>query len=317
MGGASGDGTVFELAHGSGTITALASFNGTNGSEPEGSLIMDSSGNLYGTANTGGTYSDGTVFELTHGSGTITALASFNDANGEAPIDGLIMDTSGNLYGSTRSGGAFVRGTVFELAKGSGTITTLASFNGSDGAFPYGGVIMDSSGNLYGTTSAGAGSSSYGTVFELAHGSGTITTLASFNSTNGCYPAAGLIMDSSGNLYWHNDGWRRPVIGTVFEFTRADALPALRISGQRSSTGAASRTFTATVPNALSITDNDYAGTVDVTTNGGTADLTANDTAPEMGTSPFSGFAPRRKGRPSSTDTLLSSIASSLSADGS
>ncbi len=316
-GGASGDGTVFELAHGSGTITDLASFNGNNGEGPRGALIMDSSGNLYGTTYAGGKAEDGTVFELAHGSGTITTLASFNGTNGASPWAGLIMDGSGNLYGTTYAGGASGYGTVFELADGSGTITALASFNGGDGKFPYGGVIMDSSGNLYGTTSTGIGYSYLGTVFELAHGSGTITTLVGFGLGTGMNPDGGLIMDSSGNLYGTTTDGGATVIGTVFEFTRADALPALRISGQRSSTGAASRTFTATVPNALSITDNDYAGTVNVTTNGGTADLTANDTAPEMGTSPFSGFAPRRKGRPSSTDTLLSSIASSLSADGS
>ena len=80
----------------------------------------------------GGTASDGTVFELAHGSGTITTLASFNGTNGADPVAALIMDSSGNLYGTT------IRrrlddGTVFELAKGSGTITTLASFNGTDG----------------------------------------------------------------------------------------------------------------------------------------------------------------------------------------
>ena len=99
-------------------------------------------------------------------------------------------------------------GTVFELAKGSGTITTLASFNGTDGANPYGGLIMDSSGNLYGTAADG-GASGDGTVFELAKGSGTITTLASFNGTNGANPYGGLIMDSSGNLYGTTEYRRR------------------------------------------------------------------------------------------------------------
>ena len=83
LGGASSDGTVFELAHGSGTITTLASFNGTNGAPPQAGLIMDGSGNLYGTTDEGGASSDGTVFELAQGSGTITTLASFNGTNGE------------------------------------------------------------------------------------------------------------------------------------------------------------------------------------------------------------------------------------------
>ena len=161
---------------------------------------MDSSGNLYGTSETGGASNDGTVFEVAQASGTATTLASFNGTDGETPLAGLIMDSSGNLYGTTEVGGASKDGTVFELAKGSGTITTLASFNGTDGANPYAALVMDSSGNLYGTASAG-GASKDGTVFELAKGSGTITTLASFNGTDGNEPYGGVIMDSNGNLY--------------------------------------------------------------------------------------------------------------------
>ncbi len=180
-GGAYDYGAVFELADGSGTITPLASFNGTDGARPDGALIMDSSGNLYGTTTYGGASSDGTVFELAKGSGTITTLASFNGTDGANPYATLVMDSSGNLYGTTAGGGASNDGTVFELASGSGTITTLASFNGTNGANPLAGLIMDSSGNLYGTTESG-GASSDGTVFELAKGSSTITTLASFNN---------------------------------------------------------------------------------------------------------------------------------------
>ncbi len=103
---------------------------------PMPALIMDSSGNLYGTAERGGAHGDGTVFELATGSSTITALASFNGTNGEDPYAGVIMDSSGNLYGTTYGGGASGDGTVFELAKGSSTITTLASFNGTNGEDP-------------------------------------------------------------------------------------------------------------------------------------------------------------------------------------
>jgi len=79
------------------SLTALASFNGTNGANPHDALIMDSSGNLYGTAQIGGASGDGTVFELAHGSQTITTLASFNGTNGKNPYAGLIMDSGGNL----------------------------------------------------------------------------------------------------------------------------------------------------------------------------------------------------------------------------
>ncbi len=212
-----GYGTVFELAHGSGTISTLASFNGTNGANPYVAvLIMDSSGNLYGTAPLGGASGAGTVFELAHGSGTIAALASFNSTNGVSPYAALIMDSSGNLYGTTIQGGASNDGTVFEVAHGSGTITTLASFGGFDGAYPWAALIMDSSGNLYGTT-GGGGDYNDGTVFELAHGSGTVTTLASLNAVVGQFPEAGLIMDSGGNLYGTAHAGSSSNDGTVFE----------------------------------------------------------------------------------------------------
>jgi uncharacterized repeat protein (TIGR03803 family) len=127
---------------------------------------MDSSGNFYGTTYTGGATGDGTVFELTQGSGTITALASFSGTDGSNPHASLIMDGGGNLYGTTAGGGASGNGTVFELAQGRGTITTLASFNGAMGSAPNAELIMDSRGDLYGTSVAG-GAAGLGTVFEL------------------------------------------------------------------------------------------------------------------------------------------------------
>ena len=222
LGGANNVGTVFELAKGSGTITTLASFNSTDGAYPTSSLIVDSSGNLYGTAAIGGANDDGTLFELAKGSGTITTLASFNSTSGQGPPAGLIMDSSGNLYGTAVIGGANDDGTVFELASGSSTITALASFNGTNGSEPFAGLIMDSTGNLYGTTKTG-GASGDGTVFELAKGSSTITDLVSFNGSNGSQPFAGLIMDSSGDLYGTTYEGGASGDGTVFEVAQAAA----------------------------------------------------------------------------------------------
>jgi uncharacterized repeat protein (TIGR03803 family) len=220
-GGASNDGTVFELAHGSGKITTLASFDGTDGADPYGALVMDKSGNLYGATFEGGASNDGPVFELPHGSSKITTLASFDGTDGANPHAALIMDSSGNLYGTTTEGGASDDGVLFELAHGSRTITALASFNGTDGEWPWGGLIMDGNGDLYGTAVMG-GASGEGTVFELAKGSGKITALASFNGTDGANPYAGLIMDSSGNLYGTATGGGAASDGTVFELTGAD-----------------------------------------------------------------------------------------------
>src|SRR5262249_53881189 len=146
---------------------------------PYAGLVLDSSGNLFGTAQQGGSYGYGTVFEVAAGSGTITTLASFKIGNASCTETELILDSSGNLFGTAAFGGASGLGTVFEVASGSGTITSLASFDQTNGAYPYAGLVLDSSGNLFGTTQQG-GSYGYGTVFEVAAGSGTITPLASF-----------------------------------------------------------------------------------------------------------------------------------------
>ena len=191
---------MFEVQAGSGTITTLASFNLSNGANPDARLVEDSSGNLFGTTYMGGANGDGTVFEVQAGSGTITTLASFNGTNGQWSEAGLVEDSSGNLFGTTQYSGANGEGTVFEVQAGSGTITTLASFNGTNGAGPEAGLVKDSGGNLFGTTVAG-GANGDGTVFEVQAGSGTITTLASFNGTNGANPYAGLVEDSSGNFF--------------------------------------------------------------------------------------------------------------------
>ena len=166
---------VFELANGSGTITALALFNGSNGMLPVGDLVMDGSGNLYGTtawggANTNSTYfpnGAGTVFELGHGSSTLTALASLDSSTGDFPNGSLIEDSSGNLFGVAEQGGTNNAGTVFELAQGSNTITVLASFGNASGTVPIGNLNEDSSGNLFGTTYTG-GANGFGTLFELS-----------------------------------------------------------------------------------------------------------------------------------------------------
>ncbi len=215
-GGASGFGTVYELPAGSGTITALASFNGLDGGNPIAGLVEDNLGNLFGTTNGGGSSGAGTVFELAAGSGAITTVASFNVSNGANPRSGLVRDANGNLFGSTTAGGVANLGTVFEIAAGSGAITTLASFNGTDGRDVENGLIEDNLGNLFGTTNSG-GMLDTGTVFEVAAGSNTITTLANFNGANGQDVEDGLIEDSQGDLFGTTNAGGMLGDGTVFE----------------------------------------------------------------------------------------------------
>lgn len=213
--GFSDDGTVYEIAAGSGAVTSLVTFDDDDGSTPSGGLAIDGSGDVFGAAS-GGANNDGTVFEVVAGSGTITDLASFDGSNGENPQGNLLMDGSGDLFGTTQGGGSDGGGTVYEVVAGSGNVTTLANFDGTDGSAPTAGVIMDSAGDVFGTTSSG-GANGDGTVFEVVAGSGTVTTLATFNKTNGAAPEAGLIEDSSGNLFGTTKSGGTSDDGTVFE----------------------------------------------------------------------------------------------------
>jgi uncharacterized repeat protein (TIGR03803 family) len=226
------------------TLTVVYTFAGPtgDGGNPYGALLNDASGNLYGTTYSGGSSSScsggcGTVFELAKSSGSYTekVLYAFTGANGDGahPRAGLVVDTAGNLYGTTRDGGASDNGIVFELVNSSGsyTLKVLYSFTGSggDGANPDGGVVVDASGNLFGTTGYGGSSSNCtggcGTVFELANSSGSYTEeiLHSFTGypSDGHAPVANLIRDAAGNLYGTTlyGGVYGP--GTVFELVNS------------------------------------------------------------------------------------------------
>jgi uncharacterized repeat protein (TIGR03803 family) len=211
-GGTSGQGTVFQLTPGSPnwTDTVLYSFKGgTDGESPYPGVISDRSGNLYGTTNGGGTYGNGTVFQLKPGSPhwTEKVIHNFRGTDGKSPIGGLVFDTKGNLYGTTNEGGG--GGTVFKLTpakNGEWTETVLHRFapkvHPGDGCFPDDAPVFDAAGNLYGTTE-GCGAHGYGTVFELSPGSPSWTEkiLYSFSDgDDGALPRAGLTL-YKGGLY--------------------------------------------------------------------------------------------------------------------
>jgi uncharacterized repeat protein (TIGR03803 family) len=247
-------GTVFEMSP-SGAETVLYAFNGPplDGAEPYGNLIMDANGNLYGTTayggNTsacgpgidGGGYGCGTVFMVTP-SGQERVLYAFgtNPNDGFTPQAGLVMDASGNLYGTTAHGGqlfgAYCKGqftvgcgTVFKVTP-SGQESVLYTFCPSegkcpDGANPLGGVVFGPDGNLYGTTLYGGvydcTGSPCGTVFKLSlDGSETVVHAFTGGSGDGGWPLAGVIFDVSGNLYGTTEIGGKGG-GTVFEITAA------------------------------------------------------------------------------------------------
>jgi uncharacterized repeat protein (TIGR03803 family) len=170
FGTSTGDTVVFELPHGSGTIMTVAQFGGPGGGfSGNGDLIMDAAGNIFGTTRSGGASNDGTIFEVVEGSGSVTVLASFDATNGKTPMAGVVRDAAGNLFGTTTQGGDSNDGTLFELAAGGSTITTLVSFNGANGARPTAPLITDGNGNLFGTTSTGGNAAGDGTVFAFGN----------------------------------------------------------------------------------------------------------------------------------------------------
>lgn len=195
-------------------LTTLITFDGVNGANAYGGLAIDSSGNLYGTTLAGGAYGKGTVFKIAAGTNLLTTIASFNGTNGSSPYGTLLVDADGNLYGTTRDGGTNNVGTVFEIASGSSTITTLASINDINDAFPFAGLVRDANGNLFGVTGGGSG-----TVFKVAAGSGVITRLVRFNGTNGSTPAGDLVLDSAGNLFGTTAWGGANNKGTIFKIS--------------------------------------------------------------------------------------------------
>jgi len=227
QGGTYGDGCVFEVSptsDGGWHETVIQSFNSPNGPSGPSGLAMDASGNLYGTTPGGGTNGLGTVYELSpgkEGGWTETVLLSFDGENGSSPLSPVTMDSAGNLYG-TALGGPSGSGLVFELSPGSGDSwaeNILYTFpGGKKGGDPETSLLIDATGNLYGTTAG-----TYGSVFKLAlnpDGTWTENTLHIFShSGDGEFPRSGLTQDSAGNLYGTTYFGGSDGGGIVYKFT--------------------------------------------------------------------------------------------------
>ncbi len=260
--GPDGPGTVFKITP-SGKLTTLYSFcsqggsNCTDGQYVYAGLIQATDGDFYGTTAGGGAYGGGTVFKITP-SGKLTTLYSFcsqggsNCTDGRNPTAGLVQATDGDLYGTTYNGGAngtnceanyepYGCGTVFKITAG-GNLTTLYTFcsqggnNCPDGVEPAAGLVQGTNGDLYGAASAGgsnvanceANSEPYGcgTVFKVTP-SGKLTTLHSFDGTDGATPVAALIQATDGNFYGTASGGWPNGAGTVFKITPSGKLTTL------------------------------------------------------------------------------------------
>ncbi|MGA2072391.1 MAG: choice-of-anchor tandem repeat GloVer-containing protein, partial [Terriglobia bacterium] len=228
------------------TLTTLYSFcsqggtNCTDGAGPLAGVIQGSDGNFYGTTANGGAHDYdfcangivgcGTVFKITP-SGTQTTIYDFCAktacADGANPYGALVLGTDGNLYGTTRLGGATDNcpngcGTIFTITLG-GALTTLHNFAGADGANPYAALVQD--GNFYGTT-YGGGTNGSGTIFSITPG-GSLTPLYNFAGADGANPYGGLVLGTDGNLYGTTLNGGTSGLGTIFSIAPGGSLTPL------------------------------------------------------------------------------------------
>jgi uncharacterized repeat protein (TIGR03803 family) len=224
-GRATGCGTVYQLSR-AGKYRVLYSFLGfPDGEGPQGGVVRDAAGNLYGTTSAGGPNSYGTVFKL-DATGKETILYAFTGgADGEFPNTGLVRDGAGNLYGATELGGPNQSGTIFKLDT-AGNETVLHAFTGSsDGRLPQGPLLLDVDGSLYGTTYQGGDLScgsffGCGVVFKI-DAAGSYSVLHTFELTDGASPYVGLARDSQGNLYGTTAFGGTRDYGVIFEIDTA------------------------------------------------------------------------------------------------
>ncbi len=227
-------GTIFKMTR-DGHLATLYNFcsqnNCSDGEYPYAALIQATDGNFYGTAQYGGNSNHdcgglgcGTIFKITP-SGSFTTLYTFcsqtNCADGAVPLAGLVQAAGGDFYGTSSVGGSADEGTVFKITS-SGAFTSLYSFcsqpNCTDGSVPTAALVQATDGNFYGTTWNSSGGSNYGTVFKITP-KGALTTLHSFQVSDGSYPYAGLVQATNGSFYGTTSSGGTTGVGTIFKLS--------------------------------------------------------------------------------------------------
>jgi uncharacterized repeat protein (TIGR03803 family) len=229
-----GCGVVYKLSPAGGTWSETVLYNFTGGDDgfgPGGAVVFDQEGNLYGTAPDGGAFSQGVVYQLSPNNGqwkqTVIHPFTGGDDGGVGSLGALLVDAAGNLYGVTETGGKYGAGVAFKLSSARGTwkYATLYPFQGlPDAGFPYGGLIADAHGRLYGTTYFG-GANGVGSVFQVAPGPNALagwkdSVLYSFQGgTDASFPTSTLVFDAAGNLYGTSSTGGNPSCdcGTIFK----------------------------------------------------------------------------------------------------
>ncbi len=213
-------GTIYKITR-KGNLKRLNFFLGTDGALPVAGLLQATNGKFYGTTEYGGANGEGTVFDVT-AAGKLTTLYSFagyQTGDGSEPNASLVQAIDGNFYGTTYNGGTDNFGTVFEITPG-GTPIILHSFDyySGDGAWPYAGLVQATDGNFYGTAAGGGTNGGYGTIFEITAG-GTLTTLHSFDYTDGDDITGGLVQATNGTFYGTSYYGGANNYGTVFSLS--------------------------------------------------------------------------------------------------
>jgi uncharacterized repeat protein (TIGR03803 family) len=237
-GGANGLGVVYQLnpdASGNWTFKVLHTFTGgTDGATGSAGRLLLHGGRLYGVATAGGANAKGIAYELkpSHiGEWTLTTIYAFQgQPDAGFPYSALLLGTSGKLYGTTYYDGANNLGSVYELSRsamGNWRERVLYSFQGgSDGQSPLGNLVIDAAGNLYGTTSEGGASGSYGTIFKLTpgtHGTWTESVVHRFQGPpDGSSAYNGMVGDAAGNFYGATVHGGVADDGTIYQFTPSE-----------------------------------------------------------------------------------------------
>jgi uncharacterized repeat protein (TIGR03803 family) len=226
VGGTTASGTLFRMTPAGALATVHSFLRDTDGANPRAALVPGPNGILYGTTYQAGTNGFGTVFSTTT-AGLVSSIFSFDKPDGILPSAPVTPGVDRSLYGTTYEGGSNTSyGTVYRLTL-DGTATNLHSFSGGeDGGLPYGGVVQDSDGNLYGTTYRG-GRNDFGTIFRIST-NGRLASLLSFSNSDGAFPYAGLALGSDGSFYGVTGYGGSSSNGTLFRMTSEGTLTRLR-----------------------------------------------------------------------------------------
>lgn len=236
QGGTYGNGILFEYDPATSTFVKKFDFDGTNGTNPYGKLLLASNGKLYGMTCLGGSSGNGVLYEFNILSGVLTKKIDFNNTyNGSRPRGGLIQASNGNIYGMTTEGGSVNWGTIFEYDPVTNILTRKFNFTGSaNGQYPYGSLMQATNGKLYGVTVAG-GSGGYGCIFEYDYSTSTYTKKIDFDNTNTGRESYSTLIEANGSkLYGTSYKGGSSGYGVIYEYDPVNNICTKKIdfSGQ-------------------------------------------------------------------------------------